>query len=709
MDRGERGRIWWEQLRKFLDMPFGILPDMPRPSLPLHPQDLRLILEVAGGIDRGETHAFWSPYLTAESLALLARAIVVGTVGRSKTAFYSSDLAIPRIYSSLYGVATPLNRAFPMRQKLPYARSLSQIEYCAQDADSIILDGRRWRFAAQASRAVKEAERFSGARIFLLRDNWTAPGRAITSQGILVEPLTPTGKELNDGWPVLADYFRRLNNFSSGVSMDPATVLEEASPLRNLERSTAVVLRTSADLTEGGVTALLVDATNTFLQNACLPISLYKRAAAESGAAWADRYAAALKASLAYSCPDQLRGLVYGFLNDFKTAIAYLQDQHPPKVAWLKEFLLRAGENAVFGMLCTTEVEARALDLWRNSEASDGCAAVTTVTRADVDSGSAEGVLLVPGPLRSADSWMLVSGVAKYVQVLAYPWQASRWRLVSERITPLSKREMSQVNDPNAGQAEVEFTDSTTLAFAPPSSLTEDDEEDELAREVEGREHPLRYVRVRTDKGTFSYRENALVPAVELDKLVDRNVILLRPGNRIMVRADGSEIDARKRVDGFAKSDPTLAEAAERASSWRDLLTARWKAENCSPRQLHQMLFDSSEVTYQAFRDWILNPHRIGPNNRNIVLLLTRLGLEHSAAIQVREDLRKYRGYRAQAYDYLYKVCKRQASRAAGRPSQGEAIEDDHEIDPELGFTLLGLEDLVTFAAVLEPPAYEGV
>ncbi len=703
----EEGRIWWEQLRKLLSMPFGITPEMQRPSLPLHPQDTRLILEVARRIEEGGESALWSPYLTTESLALLARAIAVGTVGRAKVAFYSSDLGVPRLYSRLYGAATPLDRAFPLRDSLPYARAISQIAAFARDAESIILDGRRWRTAAQAERASEEATGFSGAKVFLLRDDWTAPARAIARKGIAPEALGPSGNETSDEWPVLAAYLRRLDNFSSGVAMRPATVVEEAPPLRNLERSAARVLRASLSVAGGAGTALLVDAANTLMQNACLPLALYKKASAASGTAWADRYAAAVKASLAYACPDALRGLVYGFLNDFQATSVYLQERHPPKVEWLKEFLLRAGPSEGFALLCATEVEARAVELWKRSEASRGCADVMGVSRAQAENGSVGRALLVPGPLRSSDSWMLVSGVSRDVRVIAYPWQASRWRVLSERVARVMEVGLAAVEDPNADQADLEFSDEPIFAYATPAPLSTEDEEDALASEVEGRTLPLRHVVVRTDKGVFKYRENALVPTVELDKLVDRNVLLLVPGDRIMVRADGSEIDARKRVDGLAKSDPTLAEAAERASAWRDLLTVRWKTESCSPRELHRRLFAESEVSYLAFKDWILNPHRIGPNNRNIVRLLLKLGLDLETAGEVREDLRRYRGYRARVYDYLYKVCRRQASMSAGEATPGEPVEDDSTVDPELGFTLFDLEDLVTFATVLEAPFVE--
>lgn len=706
MERGGNGRIWWDQLDKLLAMPIGIATEMPRPSLPLHPQDASFILEVAGHIDRGESAALWAPYLTAESLALLARALVVATVNRPKVALYSSDLAVPRLYSSLYGVVTRLRSAFPMRTELPYARSLSQLEFCAGRAESLVLDARRWRNKLQVQKALAESNRFLGARIFVLRDGWTNAATELGSSGIPVTPVRPVGEVLPNGWPALAAYLRRANNFAAGTLLSPATVLTEAPPLRALERSATRLIRAARGVPGSGAAVFLADTANTLMQNACLPVTLYRKAAAETGSHWADRFAAVLQASLAYGCPDELRGLVYGFLNDFRAAEDYVGHEHPPKVTWVKELLIRSGPKSRFAFLCASDVEAEAVRLWGKSSTSEGCASLTPVGRAEVESGSVRETLLVPGPLRSVDSWMVVSGVASEIRVVAYPWQANRWRYLSRHVSRLVRTELPAIEDIDADEADVEYSYWPTVTFASPRPLLEEDDMDAMARDAEGRTHALRVVIVKTDQGDLTYRENSLVPTVELNRLVDWLVTLLRPNNKILIRSDGGGIDARRRVDELAESDPFLSATAERAAVWRDLLTVRWKAEGCSARELHRRLFPAHEITYAGFRDWIVNPSRIGPNNVNIIRLLTRLGLEPEAANEVREDLRRYRSYRARVYAHLWKLAKRQASLYAGQQDVADPLEDDARIDPELGLTLLGLEELVTFATVLEAPTF---
>ena len=186
---------------------------------------------------------------------------------------------------------------------------------------------------------------------------------------------------------------------------------------------------------------------------------------------------------------------------------------------------------------------------------------------------------------------------------------------------------------------------------------------------------------------------------------VDRPVGMLGPKDTIMVRTDGDIVDARRTVDGLAQTSPLFEEAARMAGAWRSLLLAKIKSESQSYRQIHKELFPNDEVKYGTVRQWIANPERLAPNNQNLILLLTRLGLPHETAREVREDVRRYRSYRRRAYNAIYSKWRRHALTLHRSDADLETqLEDDETVDPELGISLLMLENLVTFAKVTAKP-----
>ncbi|MHA1961956.1 MAG: hypothetical protein ACW99U_17250 [Candidatus Thorarchaeota archaeon] len=705
MKKGRGRGIWWSQLKRFLKMPFGIHPEMKGPSIPLHPQDKKLAVDIAAKIDSGESCAFLGPYVTPETIALLARALVVGTVKRPKVVVYSPDMDIRRLYKRLYGVSGLINRGYPMKSQIPHASTFSEIDKCRdRNTASIILDGRRWRRQAYVKRGLMNALEFSGARIFLLRDNWTVSRRLLQENGIPVKHIPPSGEVMPNGWPALKDYLQRLNNYSSRVILNPTTVSEEVPAFVELEHSTRKLINASAVIGNCGPTPFFAEAANRFLQNACLPVSLYRTAAAETNTAWADRYCDAVKVGLAHGCPSRLRGLVFAFVNSFQAALNYLKANHPPKVELLKEMLLRLGEGRSIPCLCTTNVEARAVELWKNTRAAQGCADLVPITRAQAGSMGINGLLVVPGMLGPSDSWIYVSGIASEVRVLVYPWQAARWNNIRGWGSRFTRSSIPHIEYTQDHESEFRYHDSISIGFTDPKPLDEDEER--LMREVQLTSRTRRTATLKTTAGEFRYGEGALIPTVELDKLVDRDVGLIRRGDTILVRTDGNAIDARKRVDEISQVNPLLSALAERASTWRDLLLARWKMEQCSLPELHQILFPSEEVSYAAFRDWVLNPARIGPNNPNIILLLTRLGLDETGAEEIREDLRTYRSHRREVYRHLWTRSRQAGSRLRGEDGVG-MIEEDMETGSELDMTLAALEELTTFAEVVEEPIWE--
>lgn len=705
MKRGRGQGIWWRQLKRFLKMPFGIHPEMKGPSIPLHPQDKNLAIDIAGRIDSGESCAFWGPYITPETIALLARALVVGTVKRPKIVIYSPDMDIRRLYKRLYGVSGLIDRGYPMKSQIPHASTFSEIDQCRDwNTASIILDGRRWRRRVYVKRGLKNAQEFPGASIFLLRDNWTVSRRLLQENGIPLIHIPPSGEVLPNGWPAMNGYLQRLNNYSSRVILSPTTVNEDIPAFIGVEHSTMRLVNASADIGNCGAIPLFAEAANRFLQNACLPVSLYRTAAAETNTAWADRYCDAVKVSLAHGCPSRLRGLVFGFINDFQAALNYLKANHPPKVALLKEMLLRMGEGNRIPILCATDVEARAVELWKNTRAAQGCADLVPITRIQAGSMGINGLLVVPGMLGPSDSWIYVSGIASEVRVLTYPWQAARWNNIRRWISRFTQGGIPFIEYTHAHESDFHFADSISIGFSDPAPLDEDEER--LMREVQTSSRARRTALLKTTAGAFRYGEGALIPTVELDKLVDRDVGLIQRGDTILVRTDGNAIDARKRVDEISQVNPLLSALAERSSIWRDLLLARWKMEQCSLPELHRILFPSEGVSYAAFRDWIQNPARIGPNNPNIILLLTRLGLDETGAEEIREDLRTYRSHRREVYRHLWIRSRQAGSLRSGSEGQ-EVIEEDTASGSELDITLAALEELTTFAEVVEEPIWE--
>jgi hypothetical protein len=440
------------------------------------------------------------------------------------------------------------------------------------------------------------------------------------------------------------------------------------------------------------------------VQNAFLPVSMYETAAKDCGKAWADRYHDAVKASLAYGCPSRLRGFVFKFLNEFKEVQEFLKSSHPPKVTWLKDHLLRLGEEGGTAILCPTDIEARAVELWGMSEAARGCARLTPVTRTEVESIGFQSQIMVPGPVGPWASWMLASGIASEVRVLAYPWQAAGWNKLKTWLSRIARRGVPNMEHAYDPEGDFDQPEALGIDFSPPIPL--DDQEDPLLRELTGPKRKTRRVFLKTTAGEYTYREDALVPTVELDRLADREVLLLRQGDTVLVRTDGNIIDARKRVDEISQMNPSLSARAERAAVWRDLLTARVKKERSSLPELHRILFPLEEISLAAFRDWVFNPERIGPNNPNIILLLTRLGLDTQSAVAIREDLRDYRKQRRKVYRHIWERSRRAQSLRKGS-RQKETVEENLAADPELEITLEALEELTTFAKVLEDPILE--
>ncbi len=100
----------------------------------------------------------------------------------------------------------------------------------------------------------------------------------------------------------------------------------------------------------------------------------------------------------------------------------------------------------------------------------------------------------------------------------------------------------------------------------------------------------------------------------------------------------------------------------------------------------------------------------IGPNNENIRILLSRIGLPDDAIAELSKHVRQYRAWRQAAYHHLYRLRSAKTAsiwESVGLEAEGQAPGDEI-VDAELHITLSTLEDLTAFAKVLAAPRLEG-
>ena len=347
---------------------------------------------------------------------------------------------------------------------------------------------------------------------------------------------------------------------------DAALATLEAS-LRNLLKETRGTERLYAHVSQA-------ERFNHFVQNSVLPLTIYQNAAKGLGQYSIQQMLSFVKTAGQFEMPQMTRIAFYRFVRASENAMKELSLHHPPKVAWLKHFLLETSQKKVF-IYCRSRIEEDAVDAWDKSEFSKGCARLVVVSRKDIRRVGFESELLVPGPPSGEESAFMVGGVSKEVRVLVYQWQARHWNLLTRRVSSLLSRTQPIPEVEFEGEEQVAGIDWSVLP-----AKTGGDAEDALEEETE--EENARKILVPTDSGTLELDEEALVPTLDVDKFVDTPAKLLQKGNVIILRTGGNVIDTRKTVDALAGAHPVLSEAAFEASLWREVLKYTSSPGACS-------------------------------------------------------------------------------------------------------------------------------
>lgn len=688
------------QLDLFLTKGFAIASDQFEFEYQTHPQDISLIHAVAGAFARRRTDVLIAPYCNSLSLAFLARAIAVGTVGKPPLAIYSPDGEFRRTYRRLSYIAnrikTPMSSIYPLTRpgkaslRILCCDSLKDLEHLDGEM-SLLVDARTtrgWRNLADPP-----WKRILGPKVFLMALEDEEVAKLIAPDR--VEYCRGVGKTAI-GWPApLRDFEIRDNNYSKGVSFQAEVVPGQDAALATLETSLRNLLSETRGVENLYLHVNQAERLNYFVQNSVLPLTMYQNAANGLGRYSIPQMLSFVKTAGRLEMSQVARIAFYRYTRAAEIAMKELSLRHPQKVAWLRHFLLDSRQKRVY-IYCRSGIEEDAVRSWNESEFSTGCAELVVVSRRDIRKAGFDFEFLVPGPPSGEESANMIGGVSRNVRVLVYLWQARNWNSLIGRISPLLSRTQPIPEVEFEQQDQVAGIDWSIESIKPGENV-----EGSLEEEAVGDAAPQ--LLVPTDSGTLELDEGALVPTLDVDKFVDTPARLLQVGNVIILRTGGNAIDTRKMIDALAAAHPVLSEAAFEASLWRDVLKLFVKSRGFSAyRQIHDTLFPHGEVTYGTVRSWILNQAKIAPNNRNLALLLERMGISEKEAETMANAVHVYRGLRMKAYHRLFLLW----NKYAGRLYEFEEDEDeaDEKVDPELGLSLASLEQLVTFAKVTDKP-----
>jgi hypothetical protein len=313
-----------------------------------------------------------------------------------------------------------------------------------------------------------------------------------------------------------------------------------------------------------------------------------------------------------------------------------------------------------------------------------------------------------------------MGGFAPNLWVLVYPWQAARYNSFLRRASYYLPREQVPAFSTEEEDA-YEEDDVESLYLAPLVALPVGGPARPAAavRSGQARAHWI----VPTDRGDIHFSIDALVPCLAGERFIDVPVTGLKPGDTIVVRSDGAPIDARKQVDALDEIHPAFAEAAQAASLWWGLLKAFAKAsgpEEGGADAFYESIFPQHEVHPDTLDRWLSRTggrdqegnamKLIGPNNENIRLLLSRIGLPDDVISELSRHVRQYRSWRMRAYQHLYKLRAVKTGSiwaSVGLTPEAKSSEDE-VVDSELNITLSTLEDLTAFVKVLQAPRMEG-
>ncbi len=731
-------------LAAYVGKGFTVLGDRSRENFPLHPQDLEVIRQVAAAAAEGRNANVVAPFCSGLSLAFLVRALAVASANRKKVAIFSSDSSLPRFYKSLTylgndgsgSVASvyPLRRRGAETARVAFCPTLNELRRMKGDR-TLIFDGRdRWRTLNGGGPPWSGLE---GPKVVVTRLDRQPAARLLTDAQTVY--IRSTGRTL-DRWPrVLGAELTRLNNYARGISFSPQGIPGLEKSMARLEAAAQKLELATRGVKEVGFQRATAVRLSRMVQNSILPLKVYEGAAHGLGRYWIYSWMSWIRSALQLEVPSSTRTAFRVFLAAANDALRMLSLEHPPKAAWFEQFLLESKSTEV-RVYCGSEIEEEALSSWNNSYRKSGASLLIPVSRAQLIESAFTSRLFVPGPPSRRDLASLLSGAARDVRVLVYPWQARQWNeltssavRVLERAHPIEEMQLEELDEGEEGGINwytSELKESIEVEEALSNEFTQGAKE--------------QTVDVKTDIGTFSYGEGSLILTLYIDKFVERPVTLLRAGDTIVVRTGGNKIDTRETVDGLARTSPELSEAAMKAGVWRILLAGYVKSKtdvgdkpvresvqkDARPgparelslttmdasavpkpkrgrhaqaplRETYVSLFPKGEVTYATIRGWFTGQRTIGPNNRNLAMLLERIGIPTEQGKKVMDDVHMYRSYRMKVYRHVYDLWTLYSGRIY-RKEDEDMPESDEKIDAELGLTLANLEGLISFATVKE-------
>jgi len=727
---------------------FAVCGDTPRETFPIHPQDAELIRQVATILGEGKNANVVAPFCNGLSLAFLVRAVAVASVNLKKVAVFSPDRSLRRYYKMLsylghddrgsIGSVYPLRRNGAQTGRIAYCSTLSELRDMHGER-TLIFDGRDyWRNPAEEAAPWTGIE---GPKAVITRLDKQPIARLLDKAETVY--IKSAGKTL-DRWPKkLGTELLRLNNYSKGIAISPEGIPGLEKSMARLEAASQKLELATRGVKEAGFQRATAARLSQMVQNSILPLTVYEGAAQGLGRYWIYSWMSWIKSALQLDIPSPARTAFRVFLAAANDALRMLTLEHPLKVAWFKQFLLESKASEVL-VYCGTAIEAEALDDWNRSWRPSGVGKLVPVSRAELAEEAFSSRLFVPGPPSRRELASLVSGAARDVRVLVYPWQAHEWNVLTssasrvfEGAQPIEELPLEKLDDD--GEGGINW-------YASELKQNMDAEEALLKEFNEGASE--RTVTVKTDLGTFEYGEGSLILTLDIDKFAERPVMLLRSGDTIVVRTGGNLIDTRETIDGLARTSPELSEAAIKAGVWRLLLAGYVKSradlkegvaketvqkEVRSPlatpsvsttnsnvpearrghqrqpllRESYASLFPDAEVTYGTILGWFTGQRTIGPNNRNLALLLERIGIPSEQGRKVMDDVHTYRSYRMKVYRHIYHLWTLYSGRLYQREEE-EEHKDDEKIDAELGLTLSQLESLISFAIVREVSRPDG-
>lgn len=718
--------------------------ERPQETFEIHPQDAELIREVALIVTKGKNANVVAPSCSGLSLAFLVRAVAVASVNLKRVTVFSPDRSLRRYYNILSylghddrgSIASvyPLRRRGAETARVAYCSTLGELRGMSGDR-TLIFDGRdSWRYPLEETAPWNGLE---GPKVVITRLDKQPMARLLAEAETVY--IKSTGKTL-ERWPKrLGTELLRLNNYARGISFSPQGIPGLEKSMARLEAAARKLELASKGIKEVGFQRATAARLSQIVQNSVLPLAVYEGAAHGLGRYWIYSWMSWIKSALQLDIPLPTRTAFRVFLAAANDALRTLSLQHPPKVAWFKQLLLESKAPEVF-VYCGNSIEVEAIESWNRSWRPSGVAKLIPISREGLAETAFASRLFVPGPPARRDLAGLLSGVTRDIRVLVYPWQAQEWNALtssaSRVIEGVQLIEESPLEELDEGAE-------AGINWYTPELKQNMEAEDAILKEFT-RGARERTVVVKTDIGTFEYGEGSLILALDIDKFVERQVTLLRSGDTIVVRTGGNLIDTRETIDGLARTSPELSEAAIKAAVWRLLLAGyvKSKADGSDPvqgsgtvqkearkpplaaslstskssqasevtrsrqtqqllRESYSSLFPNGEVTYGTILGWFTGQRTIGPNNRNLELLLERIGIPAEQGRKVLADVHTYRSYRMKVYRHIYHLWTLYSGRLYQR-EEDDASETDEKVDTELGLTLSQLESLISFATVRE-------